>query len=214
MLGWFHRLMPREELFFPLFNRHAALLTSASASLRKMLDGGPQTAEHYAEVMRFEQQADEVAREVFIGIRSSFITPFDRGDIKNLVTSMDDAIDQMQKTAKAIVLFEMTSFEPEMRAMGDSTVESAKLVERAVPLLNKIGPNAAALNELCLQITRIEGQADEMHDKGLKSLYMKAKAGNPLDFIRGNEVFDHLEKGADRFDDVANQIQGIVLEQV
>lgn len=214
MLSWFHRFMPREELFFPLFNRHAALLTSASTSLRQMLEGGPKTAEHFAEVMHYEQQADEVAREVFIGIRSSFITPFDRGDIKNLVTSMDDAIDQMQKTAKAVVLFEMTSFEPEMQAMGDAILESAKLVEQAVPLLSAIGPNAAKLNDLCLQITRIEGRADEMHDRGLKSLYVKAKAGSPMDFIRGNEIFDHLEKSADRFDDVANQIQGIVIEQV
>lgn len=214
MLGWFHRLMPREELFFPLFNRHAALLTSASTSLRQMLDGGAGTAEHFHEVMRFEQQADEVAREVFIGIRSSFITPFDRGDIKNLVTAMDDAIDQMQKTAKAIVLFEMTAFEPEMQAMADGIVESAKLVEKAVPLLNAIGTNAQQLNDLCLQITRIEGRADEMHDKGLKSLYVKAKAGSALEFVRGNEIYDHLEKSCDRFDDVANQIQGIVIEQV
>ena len=127
---------------------------------------------------------------------------------------MDDTIDQMQKTAKAIALFEMTSFEPEMQAMGDATIESAKLVAQAVPLLNKIGTNAAQLNELCLQITRIEGRADEMHDKGLKLLYQKAKVGGPMDFIRGNEIYDHLEKGADRFDDVANQIQGIVLEHV
>lgn len=213
MLGWFHRLMPREELFFPLFNRHAALLTSASTSLRHMLNGGAQTSEHFNEVMRFEQQADEVAREVFIGIRSSFITPFDRGDIKNLITAMDDAIDQMQKTAKAIVLFEMTTFEAEMQAMADGIVQSAKLVEEAVPLLNAIGSNAGQLNDLCLQITRIEGRADEMHDKGLKSLYVRS-ANTPMEFIRGNEIFDHLEKSCDRFDDVANQIQGIVIEHV
>jgi len=149
-----------------------------------------------------------------VGIRTSFITPFDRADIKNLITSMDDAIDQMQQTAKAIVLFEMTAFESEMQAMADAVVKCAELVQRAVPLLSNIGSNAAALNELCAQITRIEGQADDIHDAGLKKLYQKAKAGDPMEFVRGNEIYDHLEESVDRFDDVANEIQGIVIEHV
>ena len=145
---------------------------------------------------------------------AGFITPFDRADIKNLITSMDDAIDQMQQTAKAIVLFEMTSFEPEMQAMVDAVVECAELVQQAVPLLASVGSNATTLNDLCLQITRIEERADDIHDRGLKKLYQKAKAGDPMEFVRGNEIYDHLEESVDRFDDVANEIQGIVIEHV
>jgi uncharacterized protein len=84
-----------------------------------MLDGGDQVALHCPTVMRQEEEADAITREVLIGIRSTFITPFDRGDIKDLITSMDDAIDQMQKTAKAIVLFEMMGL-PRFR--GEVTV--------------------------------------------------------------------------------------------
>jgi predicted phosphate transport protein (TIGR00153 family) len=214
MLEWFHRLMPREHQFIGLFERHAAVLALAAQSLRHMLDGGDQVTRHCAEVVRREEEADEITRSVLHAVRSTFITPFDRSDIKNLITAMDDAVDQMQKTAKAIMLFEMTAFEPEMRAMADALVDCARLVERAIPLLGGISRNAGQLNEICLQITRLEGQGDEIHERGLKSLYARARTGDVLDFIRGNEVYDHLEKAVDRFDDVANQIQGVVIEHV
>jgi len=206
--------MPRQELFFPLFERHAEVLVAGARAMREMLNGGDGLTRRCQDVMAQEQTADDITREVMVGIRTSFITPFDRADIKNLITSMDDAIDQMQQTAKAIVLFEMTAFESEMQAMADAVVKCAELVQRAVPLLSNIGSNAAALNELCAQITRIEGQADDIHDAGLKKLYQKAKAGDPMEFVRGNEIYDHLEESVDRFDDVANEIQGIVIEHV
>ena len=206
--------MPRQELFFPLFERHAQVLVAGARALREMVDGGDELGRRCQEVLDQEHKADEIAREILVGIRTSFITPFDRADIKNLITSMDDAIDQMQQTAKAIMLFEMTSFEPEMKAMADAVVECAGLVQRAVPLLSNIGGNAPALNDICVQITRIEGRADDIHDRGLKRLYEKAKAGDPMEFVRGNEIYAHLEESVDRFDDVANEIQGIIIEHV
>jgi predicted phosphate transport protein (TIGR00153 family) len=214
MLGWFQRLMPHQPLFFALFERHAATVTGAAEALRRMLDGGDQIGQHCRSVMRLEEEADGITRDVLIAVRSTFITPFDRGDIKDLITALDDAIDQMQKTAKAIVLFEMTAFEPEMRAMADNIVDCAQLVTRAMPLLANIGQHVGQLNEICLQISRIEGRGDEIHERGLKALYQRSKAGDPMEFVRGDEIYDHLEKSIDRFDDVANQIQAVVIEHV
>ncbi len=188
MLSWFHRLMPREQLFFPLFEGHARVLSAGAVALRQMLEGGEQIQGHCQSVMRHEQEADAITRDVLIGVRTTFITPFDRGDIQGLITSMDDAIDQMQKTAKAIVLFEMTSFEPEMRMMADAVVECASLVERAMPLLANVGKNVGQLNEICVQISRLEGQADDICDRGLKALYMRAKEGNAMDFSRRRDL--------------------------
>jgi predicted phosphate transport protein (TIGR00153 family) len=214
MLDWFQRLMPREQLFFPLFERHASVVTAGAEALRRMLDGGEEIRQYCQAVMRHEDEADAITRDVLIGVRSTFITPFDRGDIQSLITSMDDAIDQMQKTAKAIVLFEMTSFEPEMRMMADTIVQCAHLVARAMPLLSNVGRNVGQLNEICVQISRLEGQADEICDRGLQALYQRAKTGNAMDFVRGDEIYDHLEKSVDRFDDIANQVQAIVIEHV
>ena len=113
-----------------------------------------------------------------------------------------------------IVLLEVTSFEPEMRAMADAIVECAELVQRGVAMLTNVGSNAAALNEIGLHITRIEGDADDVHDRGLGQLYQKAKTGDAMEFIRGNEIYNHLENTVDRLDDVADEIQGIVIEHV
>ena len=214
MLGWFQRLLPREQKFFPLFERHATVVTTAAESLRHMLDGGEQLHEHCRSVMRLEEDADRITRDVLIGIRTTFITPFDRGDIKDLITSLDDAIDQMQKTAKAIVLFEITAFDPEMRDMADVIVDCARLVSRAMPLLSNIGRNVGQLNEICLQISRLEGRADDIYDRGLKILYERSKLGNAMEFVRGEEIYDHLEESIDLFDDIADQIQAVVIEHV
>jgi len=154
-----------------------------------------------------------ITREVLIDVRSTFITPFDRGDIKDLISAMDDAIDQ-QKTAKAIVLFEIESFEPQMRAMADAIVDCAQLISRAVPLLTNIGQHAGQVSEICQQVSRIEGRADETCNQGLKALYERSKKGSAMDFVCGSEIYDHLEKSVDRFDDVANQIQAIVIDHV
>jgi predicted phosphate transport protein (TIGR00153 family) len=212
MLDWFQRLMPHTPLFFRLFERHATTVTAAAEALRRMLDGSERGSQHCRDVMRFEEEADAITREVLIGIRSTFITPFDRGDIKDLITSMDDAIDEMQKTAKAIVLFEVTTFEPDMRAMADAIVQCARLVARAMPLLSNIGQHAGQLNEICLQVTQIEGRGDDIHDRGLKILYERSKAGDPMDFTRGKEIYDHLEEVLDSFDNVSDQIQAVVIE--
>ncbi len=93
-------------------------------------------------------------------------------------------------------------------------MECAELVQRAVSMLPDLANNAAALNEIGLQITRIEGDADDILDRGLGQLYQKAKAGNAMEFIRGSEIYNHLEKAVDKLDDVADEIQGIVIEHV
>src|ERR1041385_1699551 len=112
MLGWFHAIMPKEEKFFDLFARHSQAVVAGAEALRAMLDGGDAVPRHYRTIMDREQDADNVTREVLIAVRRTFITPFDRGDIQDLITSMDNAIDQMQKTAKTIVTFEGRAFQP------------------------------------------------------------------------------------------------------
>jgi predicted phosphate transport protein (TIGR00153 family) len=214
LLRWFHAIMPKEERFFDLFSRHSEVVLDGAKALRAMLEGGDSVPKHSREVMDFESRADEVTREVLITVRRSFITPFDRGAIKDLITAMDNTIDQMQKTAKGIILFDVRSFSPEMQQMGDAIVEAATLVREAIPLLQSINNEAGRISSLTQKVSEIEGQADDLHDIGLKKLYEAQGKSNAMAFIVGNEVYDHLEKVVDRFDDVANEIHGIVLEHV
>ena len=214
MMRWFHALMPKEERFFELFARHSEAVLAGAIALRAMLEGGEAIARNYQIVMDREQDADDVTREVLIAVRRTFITPFDRGSIRDLITAMDNAIDQMQKTAKTVILFDVTGFTPQMKEMGDLIVKSAQIVKQAVPLLNAISSHAVRISELTAQLSALEGRADELHDVGLKALYQATKQGNAMGYIVGNEVYDHLEKVVDRFDDVANVMHGIVIEHV
>jgi predicted phosphate transport protein (TIGR00153 family) len=214
MLRWFQALLPREERFFDLFAKHSEKVVAGAAALRAMLEGGDSVPVHYRAVMDREHDADEVTREVLTAIRRSFITPFDRGDVKDLITSMDNAIDQMQKTAKTIMMFDQRSFTPQQRQMAEAIVAAAALVQEAIPLLRSISSNAGRINDISEQISQIEGRTDELHDIGLRELYQANQPSNSMAFFVGAEIYDHLEKVVDRFDDVGNEIHGIMLENV
>jgi len=214
MLRWFHALMPKEEHFFDLFAQHSRTLVAGAEALRAMLDGGDAVGRNYQIVMQREQEADNLTRDVLIAVRRSFITPFDRGNIRDLITSMDNAIDQMQKTAKAIVLFDVKTFTPQMREMADTIVNCAMLVQEAIPLLRAISSEALHISAITEKISALEGRADDINDTGLHELYRANVAGSAMAFFVGYEVYDHLEKVIDRFDDVANVLHGIVIEHV
>jgi predicted phosphate transport protein (TIGR00153 family) len=214
MFSWFQALMPKEERFFDLFADHSHAVLAGAQALRAMLEGGSAVERNYKIVMDREHDADDVTREVLIAVRRSFITPFDRGNIRDLITSMDNSIDQMQKTAKGIELFEQKQFTAEMKEMADAIVRCAELVQEAIPLLKSISSQAGHLSDLTAQISALEGRADELHDKGLRELYRANVGGSGLAFYIGNEIYDHLEKVVDRFDDVANVLHGIVIEHV
>ena len=214
MLGLFRKLLPREERFFDLFARHSQAVVHGAEALEGMMRGGEETPVYCQRVNQFENDADQITREVLTAVRRTFITPFDRGDIKNLITAMDDAIDQMQQTAKAVMLFEVRIFEPPMREIGAILVQCANLVGKAVPLMQAMGANVTTLTALTEEITRLEGRVDDLNDIGLKELFLKHRDGSAMDFVVGAEIYKHLEKVADRFDDVANEINSIVIEQV
>ena len=137
MLRFFQALMPREEKFFALFDRHARILVEGALALRDLLEGGTGVPEACRRIVVHENDADAIAREVLIRVRRTFITPFDRSDIIGLIGLLDDAIDQMQKTAKAITLFQVREFQPHMRQMGDIILRSAELTVEAVGLDRK-----------------------------------------------------------------------------
>ncbi|WP_085025881.1 DUF47 domain-containing protein [Ensifer aridi] len=214
MLGLYRKLLPREDRFFDLFEQHSRTVMAAAEALNALLAGGPDVERHCDRIVALEHEADEITREVLLAVRRSFITPFDRGDIKDLIQSMDDAIDMMHKTVKTIRLYEQKSFDPGMQAMGAAVVEAARLVAEAIPLLNRIGVNAHRLSTIAEEVARVEGRSDELHEQGLKDLFKRHGSTNPMAYIIGSELYGELEKVVDRFEDVANEISGIVIENV
>ncbi len=213
MLGWFRALLPREDKFFVLFEKHSRILVAGAESLQKLLEGD-NVEQQCRLIVDLENQADDITREVMSAVRKSFITPFDRSDIQDLIQSMDDSIDMMHKVVKTVRLFEMTSFEPRMREMGAVIVDAARLTVEAVPLLEKVGANVTRLSEVAEEITRLEEKSDELHDDGLKELFQRHAKGDAMAWIAGRELYGQLEKVVDCFEDVADEISGIVIENV
>ncbi|TCM18935.1 hypothetical protein EDF56_104470 [Novosphingobium sp. PhB165] len=212
MFAWFQKLLPQQGNFFDLFEQQAATLVAGADALARLAQGGPGRAQHIREISEREHDADNITREVLQTVRRTFLTPFDRSSITSLITTMDDAIDEMQQVASAVNLYEVTEFEPEMIDMAAIIVDAARLTAEIMPLLRKIADNGHRLHELTERLVRMEGHADEIHAAGLKRVFKADSGKDALHFIVRQEMFKRLERVVDRFEDVANEIDGLVID--
>jgi uncharacterized protein len=213
MLHWFQALLPKNEQFFDMFAAHSRAIVAGAHGLRALLEGGDAVPQYCRVVADREREADGVTRDILTAVGRSFITPIDRGAIKDLITAMDNTIDQMERTAKAVMVFDVRTFTPEMKAIGDAIVRCALLVEEAIPLLHSISQEAAHINALTEQILAIEGEADDLFAAGVRALFERQN-GNAMGFITSSRIYESLERTVDRFEDVANELQGVVIEHV
>ena len=211
MFGWFQRLLPQKGDFFGLFEAHAATLVAAADALRQLANDGSSTADMLRAIRDHEHQADELIRKVLTEVRQTFLTPFDRGAITSLIGAMDDAIDEMLAAARAIDLYELRELKPEMKEIINLISEAANVTAETVPLLRNVSSNGTRLHELTGRVVALEGRADETHALGLRRAFQSAKE-NPLQFAVAREVFKNLERVMDAFEDVANEIDGIVID--
>ena len=195
MFNWFQRLLPRKGDFFGMFEAHAATLVAAAAAMTKLVDGGTPHLEHIGEIEQREHEADDLTRKVLTA----------------LIGAMDDAIDEMHSAAVGIDLYDLRSFRPEMKQMVVMIAEAASLTAEAVHLLRDISRNGARIHALTEKIVRLEGAADDVHAAGLKKAF-EDYSNAPMQFIVAREIFKHLERITDAFEDVANEIDGIVID--
>jgi uncharacterized protein len=212
MFAWFQKLLPRTGNFFEQFEMHGATIVASSHALAALVRGGPDIAKHIKTIEDEEHKADDVIRDVLRDVRRIFLTPFDRGAITALIGVMDDAVDQMYKTAGAVELYDVTEFTSEMVSMADIIVEAAGIISEALPLLRDVSGNAGRLHDLTAKLVRLEGDADKLNAQGLKNAYHTHGKANPTAFVVTNEIYRHLEKVCDKFEDVANQIDGLVID--
>ena len=214
MFSWFAALMPREEKFFDYFEQHARLVVESSKELRELFCPGANIAERSARINKLEADADDVTHEVMLAVRRTFITPFDRSDIQDLTSAMDDAIDQMKQTVKAISLFEVTEFEGQMREITEKIVSASEITCELILALRDMKNKSSHMMAMSVKITQYEEAVDDLYDHGLKALYLSHRNGNAMAYIVGAEIYDHLEKIVDRIEDVAERVNSIVIEHL
>ncbi|AUW60054.1 DUF47 domain-containing protein [Sphingobium sp. SCG-1] len=212
MFAWFQRLLPKSGNFFELFEAHSVTVMAAADALARLFEGGSARKDHIREVIEREHDADEITRETLQTVRKTFLTPFDRGAITSLIGALDDCIDEMQAAVQAIDLYEVEAFEAEMRDMTAIVVDAARLTAEAMPLLRDVARNGKRLHELTERLVRMEGHADEIHAAGLKKTFKANGGPNTLKFVVDQEIYKHLERIVDSFEDVANEIDGIVID--
>ena len=212
MFGWFQRLLPKQGNFFELFEAHVKTVVAGADALTRLLHDGDHRDDHIREVIERENDADEIIREMLRAVRLTFLTPFDRSAIISLISSMDDAIDEMQAAVSAIDLYDVTTFEQEMKDMAAIIVDCTRVLAEAMPLLRDVARNSKRLHELTERLVRMEGHADTIHAAGLKTAFRKFGPTDPMGFIVRREILTHLERIVDAVEDVANVIDGIVID--
>lgn len=212
MFAWFQRLLPKSGDFFGLFEAHAATVLAAAEATVRVFEGGPASNEHIREVIEREHDADEITREVLHEVRRTFLTPFDRSAITALVGALDDTVDEMQSAVEAIALYEVATFSPQMRDMAAIALDAARLTAEAMPLLRDVARNGKRLHELTERLVRMEGHADGVHADGLKQALKEHGATDTLRFVVEREIYKHLERIVDAFEDVADEIDGLVID--
>jgi uncharacterized protein len=211
LLRAYRSLMPRDERFIEYFCQHSTLIVTAAEAFRALMSGDGQTDRHVAEINRLENEADEITRATVLAIHRTFITPFDRSQILDLITALDDTIDLMKDTCRRMLRYGV-AFTPEMQGMADCAVRATTMIRDAMPLLASIGSSATALGAMSISVRHIESEADEQLDRGLRTLFATERSAG--DKLTVEKVYDLVEAVVDRCEDIVDVIDGIVVEQV
>ena len=205
----FARLMPHEGRFFDYFNGHAALILQGAVELRAMLDNIGELEVRAHNIKTIESKADLVTHDTIQLLHQTFITPLDREDIHQLITRMDDILDLMEDVSHCVFLYDLRTVTDEAKRLADICVACAEKVKTAVKLLDNMA-NSEAITKACSEIDRLETDADQVLRSGLAKLFRSEPDTREL--IKMKEIYELLETVTDRCEDVANIIEGIVLE--
>ncbi len=206
MLG---RLMPREGKFFDLFNAHGERIVEGAKELAAMIGTFSELDAHARRIDEAERAADKITHECIALLHKTFITPFDREQIHSLITSMDDILDLIQDVAESIALYDLRSVTPEAKQLAEICQLCCDRVKATVALLTNVKSSAAIL-KLCEEIDRLESDADRVMRAAMSKLFREENDLKQVMKLR--VIYDLLETITDRCEDVANIIEGIVLE--
>jgi predicted phosphate transport protein (TIGR00153 family) len=209
----FGRLMPKEGKYFDLFNAHAELIVQGGKALSGLIsalvDAPDQAVKHADAIDDLERQADKITHDTLAQLHTSFITPFDRDEIHQLINSMDDILDVIQDVAESMNLYDIRHVPADAKALAEVTEQSCVRVRSLVGLLHSM-ENGPAILKLCHEIDELESDADRMLRAAMSKVFREEP--NVLQVIKLKEMYELLEAVTDRCKDVAGTVEAIVLE--
>ena len=202
-------LMPREGRFFELFNAHADRVVEGSRELSAMIGTFSELDAHAQRIDAVERAADKITHECITLLHKTFITPFDRDQIHQLITRMDDILDLIQDVAESVALYDLQRVTPEAKQLAEICQMSCERVKTVVGMLTNV-KQADSILKTCREIDRLESDADRVMRTAISKLFREE--GDAKQVIKMRLIYDLLETVTDRCEDVANIIEGIVLE--
>jgi len=206
-----NRLLPREVHFYAYFENHAKLTAECAKEFQALTRDEGRLVLAVKRIKELEHQADENVRQCLERLHKTFITPFDRNDIHLLITALDDVCDLIDGTARKIHLYEATNLPKNLRDTADVLVRATELMALVVAGLRNMGDGSAILKN-CVEIKRCETDADAIHADAVARLFKEEK--DAIAVIKWRDIFEGVESATDACEDVANIIEGIVLESV
>ena len=204
-----NRLLPRETSFFDFFERHATLTVDGAKEFLSLATTGLNIANKTKRIKEIEHETDVVTHQCVEALHKTFITPIDRDDIHRLITKLDDIMDFVEAASERIALYEIKDMTPECKDLADVLVRATQEVQEALRGLRDM-KNAKAVLAKCIDINRLENEADGILRSAVARLFREEK--DPITVIKWKEIYENLETATDRCEDVANIIEGVVLE--
>ena len=201
--------MPTEGKFFEIFNEHAKCIVSASEELERLVDNLSEAEVHKQRVQANEKAADKLTHETIDLLHKTFITPLDRDEIHKLITTMDDILDLMEDVATAISLYDVQAVTSEASQLAHICTKTCERVQAAVAMLSDM-KQAREILKACEDIDRLESDADRVLRSAMSKLFREEDDVKTL--IKLKAIYELLESITDKCEDVANIIEGIVLE--
>lgn len=202
-------LLPRETCFFDYFEDHARKTVEGCELFVELARGTSDVPGMCARIKEVESACDKVTHDAVASLHRVFITPFDRNDIHRLISKMDDIMDLVEGAARSIDVYEIRESSPLLVEMAATLLESARRVAAAVGGLRNL-KNSQRILESCVEINRLENQADKQLADAISWLF--GHNIDPISIIKWKEVFEMIETATDSCEDVANVIEGVVIE--
>jgi predicted phosphate transport protein (TIGR00153 family) len=211
----FGKLLPREGNFFELFDQHGDYIVEGARAFIAMIQNyaDPGLREKYAtEVGNAERHADRITAEVNRLLHKTFITPIDREQIHGLINAMDDILDLLQDASETMSLYDLRAMNDDILRLGDLSAKCCERVQHAVSLLPKLSEHVTADDAIktCEEIDKLESDADRVMRSAMSRLFREENDVREL--IKLKTIYEQLESISDRCEDVANLIEGVVLE--
>jgi len=207
----FGRFLPKETSFFDFFEQHAALGVEGAKEFLSLASTGANVAAKAKRIKEIEHETDVVTHRCVEALHKTFITPIERDDIYRLITKMDDIIDFIEAASERIALYDMKEMTPEVKDLADVLVRAVQQIVVAVKGLRNM-KHAGPVLQACVDVNRLENEGDTILRNALARLFKEER--DPVTVIKWKEIYETLETATDRCEDVANIIEGVVLEHV